>query len=160
MSSHHAEGRCDCGFIQYIITALPLFTHCCHCRWCQRETGSAFAINALIEKHHIILRCGEVSLIKTPTKSGKGQQIARCPHCHVALWNHYLAGNRKIAFLRVGTLENPDAFPPDIHIFTRSKQPWIILPENIPFVSAYYIPSKLWPEASLIRREALKKALI
>ena len=122
------EGGCDCRAVRYRLRSRPMFVHCCHCRWCQRETGSAFALNALIETDRVELLQGEVELVDTPSDSGKGQLIARCPRCRIALWSHYGGGGNVVSFIRVGTLDNPDAFPPDIHIYTSSKQPWVVLP--------------------------------
>ncbi len=106
----------------------PLFVHCCHCRWCQRESGASFALNAMIETDRVTLLAGRPDMVETPSASGKGQKIARCPTCRIALWSHYAGARDAIAFVRVGTLDDPDALPPDIHIFTSSKQPWVLLP--------------------------------
>src|ERR1700760_2131368 len=122
------EGGCDCRFVRYRMTTKPLIVHCCHCRWCQRSSGAAFAINAMIETERLELKAGETTLIDTPTASGKGQQVLRCPKCQVALWSHYAGAGERIAFVRVGTLDEPDAFPPDVHIFTSTRQPWVQLP--------------------------------
>jgi hypothetical protein len=134
------EGGCGCGHVRYTITTAPLIVHCCHCRYCQRQTGSAFVINALYEAPEIEVTNGVVYKIVTPSPSGKGQIIARCPKCQVALWSHYNMGGlrEKISFLRVGTLDNPDLIPPDIHIFTESKQPWFEIPKNATSVEAFY----------------------
>jgi hypothetical protein len=148
------EGGCDCRFIRYRLTRAPLFVHCCHCRWCQRETGSAFVLNALLETECIELLHGEPDMVMTPTASGKGQNIARCPSCRVALWSHYAGAGPLFTFIRVGTLDQPDRFPPDIHIFTASRQPWVILPDGVPAVSEYYDREQCWPQASLARRAA------
>ena len=150
------EGRCTCGAVQYRMTRGPLFVHCCHCRWCQRETGSAFALNALIEAEHVELLAGVPELVDTPTHSGKGQRIARCPRCRVAVWSHYAGAGDKVCFVRVGTLLEPDRLPPDIHIYTTSKQPWVVLPEGARAVPEYYRASEEWPAESLARRAALK----
>ncbi|HZW17636.1 MAG TPA: GFA family protein [Luteimonas sp.] len=150
------EGGCTCRNVRYRLTGAPLFVHCCHCRWCQRETGSAFALNAMIETDRVELLCGDPETVDTPSNSGKGQQIVRCPHCRVALWSHYAGAGKAIAFVRVGTLDDPDAFPPDIHIFTASKQPWVAIPEGVPAMAAYYDRDRQWPEASLARRRALR----
>ena len=131
------EGACTCGAIRYRMTSAPLFVHCCHCTWCQRESGAAFALNAMIESDRLELLQGEPELVDTPSNSGKGQLIARCPGCHVALWSHYAGGGKAVAFVRVGTLKEPDRLPPDIHIFTSTKQPWIVLPPEIPWVGEY-----------------------
>lgn len=149
------EGRCTCGEVRYRLKARPLFVHCCHCRWCQRETGSAFVLNALIEAGNVELLAGEPEVIDTPSESGAGQKIHRCPQCRVAVWSVYSDAGPKFRFVRVGTLDNPDACPPEIHIFTESKQPWVILPDDVPAVPQYYRRSDHWPEDSLRRREAV-----
>lgn len=151
------QGGCTCRQVRYQLTSAPMFVHCCHCTWCQRETGSAFVLNALIETERVHLLQGEIITIHTPSKSGKGQHIIRCPQCHVALWSHYALANKAIAFVRTGTLDHPELMPPDIHIYTSTRQPWVILPPQTPAVSAYYNTSKTWPEASLLRRAALRK---
>ena len=149
------EGGCDCRQIRYQMLTKPLFVHCCHCRWCQRESGSAFALNAMIEADQVILLNGEPELINTPTESGKVQYIARCPTCRIALWSTYAGAGPHMRFVRVGTLDMPDHLPPDIHIFTASKQPWVMLPPSIPAVAGYYSRADYWPTESLRRREEL-----
>lgn len=149
------EGRCTCGAVRYRMTSGPLFVHCCHCRWCQRETGSAFALNAMIETERVRLLGEAPELVMTPSESGQGQKIARCPHCRVAVWSHYAGAGDAVAFVRVGTLLEPDRLPPDIHIFTSSRQPWVVLPAGAPAVPEYYDRRAHWPAASLQRREAL-----
>ena len=149
------DGGCTCRFVRYRMTTKPLFVHCCHCRWCQRETGASFALNALIETEHVQLLQGEVEIVITPSNSGKGQKIARCPSCRIAVWSNYAGSGDAVRFVRVGTLEDPDRFPPDIHIFTASKQPWVVLPTDTPAVVEYYKASELWPKESLERRAAL-----
>lgn len=148
------EGGCTCRAVRYRMTSRPLFVHCCHCRWCQRESGAAFALNALIESDRVETLAGTPQSILTPSASGKGQRIVRCPQCHVALWSHYAGGGDTFKFVRVGTLDKPDAFPPDIHIFTASKQPWVVLPQGVPAVPEYYRSAEHWPPESLARREA------
>lgn len=146
------EGGCTCGAIRYRMTSGPLFVHCCHCRWCQRETGASFALNALIETDRVVLLKGEPELVVTPTNSGKGQKIARCPHCRIALWSNYAGAGDAIRFVRVGTLDEPDRLPPNIHIYTMSKQPWVKLSPDIPAVAEYYKREEHWPAESLARR--------
>jgi hypothetical protein len=144
------EGGCTCRTVRYRLASVPLFVHCCHCRWCQRETGSAFALNALIETERVAVR-GEVEVIDTPSLSGRGQRIARCPTCKVALWSNYGGGGDSVRFIRVGTLDEPDRLPPDIHIYTMSKQPWVVLPEGALAVHEFYKFEDHWPQASLDR---------
>jgi hypothetical protein len=149
------EGGCTCRAIRYRMTSAPLFVHCCHCRWCQRETGSAFVLNAMIEANRVVLLSGTPDVVNTPSNSGKGQKISRCPTCRIAVWSNYAGAGEAIRFVRVGTLDNPDRLPPDIHIFTSSKQPWVLLPEGTPAVPEFYDRRKYWPADSLARRQAL-----
>src|SRR6187549_3853533 len=128
------EGGCTCRSVRYRLASAPLFVHCCHCRWCQRETGSAFALNAMIEADRVALLAGEVEVVDTPSQSGKGQKIARCQRCRIALWSNYAGAGDALRFVRVGTLDEPDRLPPDIHIFTASKLPWVLLPPDMPAV--------------------------
>lgn len=149
------DGGCTCGAVRYRMTGSPLFVHCCHCPWCQRETGTAFALNAMIETDRVQLVQGAPELINTPSNSGKGQQVARCPQCHVALWSHYAGAGDKLSFVRVGTLDQPERLPPDIHIFTESKQPGVILPTDTPAYPEFYDRKQHWSEASVERIDAL-----
>jgi hypothetical protein len=146
-----AIGKCGCGDIQYRMLKTPLFVHCCHCTWCQRETGSAFALNALIESENLEVIKGRVEHIQTPSSSGATQAIARCTACRIALWSHYGAAREKIAFVRVGTLQSPALCPPDIHIFTSTKQHWVNLSEERWVVDEYYRRSEYWPPESVAR---------
>jgi hypothetical protein len=136
------------------MTTPPLYVHCCHCRWCQRETGSAFVLNAMIEADRVELLQATPEVVLTPSASGKGQKIARCPACRIALWSNYAGAGDKVRFVRVGTLDAPDRLPPDIHIFTSSKQPWVVLPEGALVFPEYYDRETCWPAESLARREA------
>jgi hypothetical protein len=149
------EGGCTCGAVRFSLVGPPLFVHCCHCRWCQRETGASFALNAMIEADRVVLRKGEPEIVHTPSASGKGQKIVRCPTCRIALWSNYAGAGDKVRFVRVGTLDEPDRLPPDIHIFTASKQPWVVLTPGIPAVPEYYERERYWPASSLARRQAL-----
>jgi hypothetical protein len=150
------EGGCTCGVIRYRLTRRPIIVHCCHCRWCQRETGTAFALNAVIETDSVELLSGNTEQIETPSNSGKGQKIVRCPSCHIAVWSHYAGAGSLMSFIRVGTLDDPDALPPDVHIYTESKQPWVILPPEIPSFEAFYRYSDQLSEDGLERLSRLR----
>ena len=148
------EGGCSCGRIRYRLASKPMFVHCCHCRDCQRQTGSAFVINALIETDRVERLSGETEAVPVPTDSGQPHVIHRCPVCKIALGSHY-GGRQQLTFVRVGALDDPAALPPDVHIYTRSKLPWVALPENVPAFEAYYDSKTLWPADSLARRKAI-----
>ena len=150
------EGGCTCGGVRYRLTARPMFVHCCHCTWCQRETGSAFAVNALIEASKLALLNGEVRRTTLPSPSGNGQVVSRCRECGLALWSNYAGARDKVHFVRVGTLDDPSFAPPDIHIYTSTKQPWVVLPAGMPAVEAYYRRSEYWPAEAIARYEAAR----
>ena len=152
------EGGCTCRLVRYRMTSRPLFVHCCHCTWCQRETGTAFALNAMIEADRVQVLSGEVQRVHTPSASGKGQKISRCPKCFAAVWSNYPGAGDAVHFVRVGTLDEPSRFPPDIHIYTSTKQPWVVLPAGARAVPEYYKASEMWPKESLERRAALRRA--
>lgn len=151
------EGGCTCRAVRYRMTSRPMVVHACHCSWCQRETGTAFATNAVIEADRVVVQ-GEVELVDTPSLSGKGQRIARCPKCKVALWSNYAGAGASMRFVRVGTLDQTGEFPPDIHIFTSTKQPWVVLPPGVPAFPEFYNPKDLWPAESQARYKAAKAA--
>jgi len=154
--THVLEGGCTCRRVRYRLLSSPVFVHCCHCRWCQRETGTAFALNAMLETDRVEQLGEPPELVDTPSASGRGQKIARCPSCRVAVWSHYAGAGDAVCFVRVGSLDEPDRLPPDIHIFTASKQPWVVLPEGTPAVPEYYDARQYWPPDSLARRQALR----
>ncbi len=149
------EGGCTCRYVRYRMTTRPLFVHCCHCTWCQRETGASFALNAMIEADRVELLAGEPEAVDTPSNSGKGQKIWRCPKCRIAVWSNYAGAGDAVRFVRVGTLDKAGQLPPDIHIFTASKQPWVVLPPGVPAVAEYYKSAEFWPKESLERRAVL-----
>src|SRR4051794_2212412 len=148
------DGGCTCREVRFRLLSKPLFVHCCHCRWCQRETGASFALNAMIESDRVQTLAGVPEMVMTPTLSGRGQKISRCPTCRIALWSNYSGAGDAVRFVRVGTLDMPDLLPPDIHIFTESKQPWVVLPPGTPAVAQYYNREKYWPADSLERRRS------
>ena len=153
------HARCGCGAFTATAVGEPVEVLACSCLNCQRESGSAFALNAMIEADRVKLVKGQPEIITVPTLSGKGQKFARCPKCRIALWSNYAGAGDAIRFVRIGTLDNPDLLPPDIHIYTASKQPWVILPPGVPAVEEYYQRSSFWPAESLERRDALVKQL-
>jgi hypothetical protein len=147
------EGGCACGKARYRLASKPMFVHCCHCKDCQRQTGSAFVINALIETSRVEMLSGETKAVAVPTDSGSPHIIHHCPACATALWSHY--GGRQLSYVRVGALDEPSALPPDVHIYTRSKLPWVALPAGVPAFPTSYDSKTLWPKESLQRRKAL-----
>lgn len=151
-----AEGGCACGEVRYRLLTAPMYVHCCHCSWCQRETGSAFVINAMIEADRVEVLHGEPEIILTPSASGKGQKITRCPACKVALWSNYAGAGDAVRFIRVKTLDRPNLLPPDMHVFTSTRQPWVIIPAEHSTVPEFYNLKEHWPAASLARIRAVK----
>jgi hypothetical protein len=151
--SDDLSGGCACGAVRYRLASAPMFVHCCHCRDCQNQTGSAFAVNAIIETDRVELRSGAPEPVAMPTDSGRPHRIFRCPSCRTAVWSEY-GGVAQLRFVRVGTLDDPTALTPDVHIYTRSKLPWVAVPDGVPAFEAYYSSREVWPAASLERRRA------
>ena len=151
------KGGCTCRAVRYRMTSKPLFVHCCHCTWCQRETGASFALNAMIESDRVVLLQGAPEVVDTPSNSGKGQKIWRCPHCRIAVWSNYAGAGDAVRFIRVGTLDKPDRLPPDIHIFTASKQKWVVLPPGAKAVPEFYKPRETWPKDTQERFAAVRE---
>jgi hypothetical protein len=149
------EGGCACGAVRYRLTSDPMFVHCCHCLNCQRQTGSAFVINMLIEADRVEVT-GEPEVVDAPRDDGSTQPISRCPQCQIAVFSNYAAPS--VLFVRAGTLDDPATVAPDVHIFTRSKLPWVTLPESVPAVEVYYDRHELWPAESLERLNAVYSA--
>ena len=147
------EGGCGCGEVRYRLTTSPMFVHCCHCLNCQRQTGTAFVLNMLIEASRVELVAGTPTAVDVSREHGL-HRIFRCPRCQVAVWSEY-SGRSEVLFVRAGTLDDPAAVSPDVHIYTRSKLPWVTLPASVPAFEEYYDTAKLWPPESLARRKAL-----
>jgi hypothetical protein len=152
------EGGCTCGTVRYRLKAKPIVVHCCHCTWCQRETGSALAINAFIEASEVELLKGAPVPKTLPSVSGKGQVLWRCPDCGVTVWSNYAGAGPKFNFVRVGTLDEPSRVPPDIHIYTSTKQPWVVLPDGVPAMPEFYKPADVWTTEGLARFKAASES--
>ena len=150
--SRQREGGCACGALRYRLATEPLFIHCCHCSDCQRQTGSAFVVNLLIETDRLELLSGTARQVDVPRDDGSVQRISRCSRCQVAVFSDY--GRPEVRFVRGGTLDEPADITPDVHIYTRSKVGWVTLPHGFPAFAAYYDPEQLWPVESLRRLEA------
>ena len=147
------DGGCACGEVRYRLTTPPMFVNCCHCLNCQRQTGTAFVLNMLIEASRVELLGGAPTAVAVPREHGQ-HRIFRCPKCQVAVWSEY-GGRSEVLFVRAGTLDDPATVSPDAHIYTRSKLPWITLPASVPAFEEYYDAKKLWAPESLARRKAL-----
>lgn len=150
------EGGCSCAKVRYRMEVAPIIVHCCHCRLCQRQTGSAFVVNALIETERLTLLGAEPRRTDMPTESGRPHGIYRCQACGVAVWSEY-SGNAAVRFVRVGTLDDPTALAPDVHIFVRSKLPWVTLPPEAKSYDVFYDPRSDLPPATLERWRATRK---
>jgi hypothetical protein len=147
------EGGCACGEVRYRLASEPMFVHCCHCANCQRQTGTAFVVNLLIEADRVELVAGEPRAVDVPRDDGSTQRVFRCPSCQVAVFSNYT--RPEVRFVRAGTLDDPSWVAPDVHIYTRSKVPWVALPEGVPAFEAYYDSKAVWPAASLERLRAV-----
>ena len=135
------DGGCTCAKIRFRLEVAPIITHCCHCRNCQKASGSAFSINAMIESEHLTVLEG------TPERfrGTDSQEVARCAACGLTLWSQHPHFGEAIAFVGVGVLDQGERLAPEAHYFTRSKHPWVQLPPDLPAFEALGYPEK--PEA-------------
>lgn len=145
-------GGCSCGAVRYRLKSAPMFVHCCHCDNCQKHTGTAFVINLLIETSRVELLSGTLTATEMPLNGGSPNTIYRCSECLVAVWSEY--SRPEVRFVRAGTLDDPAAVSPDVHIYTECKVPWVVLPASVPQFAEYYDPEAVWPTESLARRRA------
>ena len=144
------KGQCDCGAVKYAMSTDPMFVHCCCCAQCQRQTGSAFVVNAIIEADRVSVE-GPVREIELSTPSGKGQIITRCTECGVAVFSNYLVREGKLRYIRVGTLDDPARCPPDVQIFTSDLPSWVRLNPEIPSFEKMYVFKDVWPADAFAR---------
>lgn len=152
MAAENLEGGCACGAVRYRLAGPPMFVNCCHCKDCQRQTGSAFVINAIIETGRIEVLKEKPVAVTVPTDSGRPHDIYRCPKCQVAVWSDY--GRRPgLRFVRAATLDDPAQVKPDAHIFTRSKLPWVEV-KGAPAFEIFYDLKTQWPPEAQARRKA------
>ena len=147
------DGGCACGTVRYRLASQPMFIHCCHCLNCQRQTGSAFVVNLLIEADRVQVLAGAPQPVDAARDDGSSQRIIRCPECQVAIFSEY--SRPEVRFVRGGTLDDPTGITPDVHIYIRSKVGWLTLPEGTPAFEVYYDRAELWSSESLSRLEAV-----
>jgi hypothetical protein len=168
-SPYPLDGGCPCGLVRYRMHREPIIVHACHCTYCQRETGGCFAVNAFIEDDQVtgLLSAyprpsSEVKAVGTltPTISGLGggQTIFRCPECHGAVWSTYAGAGPRFKFVRAGTLDRKDVVVPDVHIYTSTKVPWMVLPEGAKVFEEFYPYKDVWSEEGLMRWMKVKQA--
>ena len=148
------EGGCACGAMRYRLAEAPLIVHACHCHDCQRLSGSAFVVNIWIERRFVEASAAPLRSVLLTAGSGKPHEVFSCAQCGTALWSKYHAAPGDTVLLRAGTLDHPEAARPDVHIFTRSKMPWLDLPAGTPAFESFYRLAEFWPEAS---RERLRR---
>ncbi|KAF1814570.1 glutathione-dependent formaldehyde-activating, GFA [Eremomyces bilateralis CBS 781.70] len=155
-------GGCGCGRIRYAIEVEPLTVHCCHCTFCMRETGSSYAVNILKAPAALATATTSETIepipMLIPSFSGLGQTIFRCPNCYVAVWSHYAGADSLVSFIRAGTLDRKDVIVPELHIYTSTKQPWVILPDGAQAFEEFYDWRKVWKAESREWFEAVLKS--
>ena len=151
------KGGCACGAIRYELTNSPLIVHACHCHDCQRLTGSAFVTNIWIERKFVDAGRSNPQSFRLKGGTGQPHDVYFCAVCGTYLWGHYHAGGDTL-LVRVGTLDDPSPFKPDVHIFTRSKLPWFEVPKGVPAFEAFYKLDDVWSAESLKRLQLNRRA--
>lgn len=147
------DGGCLCGAVRYRLRGTPIWTNACHCGDCRRLGGGPFTVNIITEADNVELLAGTIRTDHVPTPSGRGQTIHRCAACGARLWSNYGTPD-VIRFIAAGTLDDPGAVQPDIHIFTAYAVPWARLPEGARALPEFYDARETWPPESLARWKA------
>jgi hypothetical protein len=147
-------GGCACGSVRYQIKDEPMFTHACHCLDCQRTTGSAFVIHTVVARDDFAVE-GDTRTATLPTGSGAGCDLTFCSECGTYITVRYRYHPVPVIAVRSGTLDDTGKVTPQAHIFTRSKQSWLSLPEDAPAFEEAYDRTQVWPADSVARYEGL-----
>lgn len=125
------SGRCLCGATEYRVTDKPLIVYACHCTDCQKRSGSAFGLSMWILRTAIEVTKGEPALHVSSTEDGRIRHGRICAKCGIRLWSE--PQNRpNFAVVRPGTLRDTSWLRPAAHLWTRSAQPWFVIPEGVP----------------------------
>ena len=133
-------GGCACGALRYKLTADPLIVHACHCRDCQRLTGSAFVTNIWIERKFVEAGPAVPKSFKLTAGNGKHHEVFFCDAAHTCGAN--ITCRRAIPCWFAS--ERLIIRKPDVHIFTRSKVPWLDLPKDVPAFESFYSMNVVW----------------
>ena len=149
-------GGCICGQVKYQIIDKPLFTQACHCKDCKVLTGSSYVVNSSILENTLIVE-GEVSSTELKAGSGASYKTYFCTKCGNYVYADYDSAVGRLT-VRTKTLDNSEKFPPQVHIFTKDKDPWLNLSEDVICFKEMYDQKKTWPEDSLNRYNEYLKA--
>ncbi|MGA7761234.1 MAG: GFA family protein [Candidatus Binataceae bacterium] len=149
------EGGCSCKAVRYKLTASPLIVHACHCRDCQRISGSAFVINIWIEKEFVQTSGAIPKSFLLEGGGGRNHEVFFCRKCGAYVWSRYHRAPGDALFVRAGTLDKPEAVTPDVHVYTRSKLPWLELPRGVPAFESMYKIEEVWSAES---KERLRRS--
>ena len=123
------SGGCQCGEIRYRIRSEPITLYVCHCRDCQRQSGSAFGMSLVVPESSFELLSGSLKTFTVRADSGRTKTCAFCPTCGVRLYNAVRPGRISV---KAGTLDDVSKLRPEGHGWTSRKQPWVTLPSDVP----------------------------
>ena len=124
------EGGCLCGAVRYSSEAEPLMQVICHCKTCQKNSGSAFSMNVAVPQDSLVVEGEGDPLRRYEDRSGaSGQPFYRyyCGECGSHLYSHGAAYGA-IAFIKAGTLDDATWLAPSAHIWVAEKLPWVDIP--------------------------------
>lgn len=123
-------GRCFCGAVQYRINEEPLTVYACHCTDCQKRSGSAFGLSMWVNRAAIEVTQGEAVLQIASGHDDRLRHARLCLQCHTRLWSAP-EDRPELAVVRPGTLDDTSWLEPVAHLWTRSAQPWVKIPEGV-----------------------------
>jgi hypothetical protein len=148
-------GGCVCGEVRIAVRGRPIVVHGCHCRFCQAASGSAFAVNLMLETAQVAVTAGRTQQISRQAELGAHTRHV-CPNCRTELFGHHPMLGPDIAFVGAGVLDRPGGYAPDVHCFTRSKYDWVVLPAGVPAFEGNYDMAAVWSDEAKARVAKLR----
>jgi hypothetical protein len=124
-------GRCNCGAVRYTLASSPLTVAACHCTQCRRQSGAAYSVNLIVRASAMEVVGDLASWEDSDTESGAPLSREHCGKCGSPIRSVPSASPKLIA-VKSGTLDDPSAFAPAMHIWVQSKLPWVTIPDGIP----------------------------
>jgi hypothetical protein len=130
-----STGGCLCGAIRYAFSGEPVFSLLCHCRDCQRQSGSGYIAAMRVPAASFRVTQGTPKLFRKPGDSGNEVNRAFCPDCGTTLYIRVTGA--EVVGVRAATLDDPSGFRPEANIFCKSAQPWDHMDPDVPRYDTY-----------------------
>ena len=124
-------GSCLCGALKYTCSSEPLFTAACHCKSCQKSTGSAFSVVVGVQRADVTIEGDTRTTYESLGDSGRPTYRHFCAQCGSTIMAE-MAARPDLAFIAAGTLDHPEALVPQLHVYWRDHQIWLETLDTLP----------------------------